>query len=233
MLESMSGQPIKSEQVREIKGSNRLIFFLCPFNTTIKQMQPALRQLKNNGYSVIAYDFNNDVWLAGKPENIEVLVEAALQSVLDHIVHYKRLGVKEFGIVGSSMGAFTCYNLLGIVEDLSWGVLIAGGYSANTIWRMDVARKAFETEGHTLNYMHERWQQITHPVLTYVKGKNILMTSSARDELVSIDEVQPVRDRLVEAGADVHLILHRFTNHKYTIIRDMINISRLVKKVVP
>jgi hypothetical protein len=210
-------------------GIKKLIFFLCPYGTLIRQFKLPISSLLKAGYSVKAYDFTEQIWSNGDPQGLINAIDQVTADIKETISGNKTY--TSIGIFGSSLGSFIGFNAAANIPEIDWFILNTGGDVAQAVWCMPNIRKYFQHQGYSESTLKNVWEVVQYPDLRNLKNKQAILITSEKDEIVPFDGAMKTFNAIIEAGPKYHLIIHKRLNHKRTVIRNLARIRKLVKLV--
>lgn len=183
-----------------------VVFFACPLGTKVWKVRWAIKSLTEAGYSVVAYDFTEEIFTEAEPEMLPILVDMVRRDIQEKIYALKASGTDDFGFFGSSLGAFMMYNCIAHIPDFQWGVLNTGGNAAQAVFTKRKLRRTYSKAGYTEEELEDMWKPMQYPDFHDLDGKKILMLSSQHDRLLPLSEVDMYMEPLRQAGAEVDII---------------------------
>ena len=214
-----------------LNPASSVLFFVCPYGTTIAQLTWAIKRLQKDGFTVVAYDVSNRVIDGGDPTLLEAAVDGVIADIKKQIVDFKAQGASDFGFFGSSLGAFILYSAVAVVPELNWGVLNTGGDMAVGLWKLKKPRQRFEAAGIDLKKLKRLWQKVQYPEFKNLAGGHYLFFSSYQDKLAPLQEVDKFLEPLRQAGAQVDLLSATALGHVSTVTRGLLKCRQLVALV--
>lgn len=201
------------------------IFFLCPFSTKLTSFTLSINQLRRKGYDVIAYDYSRDVLEKGDPNIVPEFVADIRKEIEKQI---KNIGKdQEFGLFGSSMGAFISYCILDIPE-IDWVIMNTGGNLARGAWALPLTKAAFQAEGVTVEQLQDKWNSLQSPQWNNVQGKPVVLLASTGDAVATIQDAKTAHQYMLSHGVNCRLIVQRKLSHRYTLIYNLSRAGRLL-----
>lgn len=195
-----------------------MVFFACPLGTKVWKVRWAIRSLTEAGYSVVAYEFTEEIFTEAEPEKLPILIEGVHRDIQEKIMALKVSGSNNFGFFGSSLGAFIIYNCIALIPDFQWGVLNTGGNAAQAVFAKRKLRRSHLKAGYTEEELEQLWGPIQFPNFRNLDGRKILMVSSRKDRLLPLSEVDIYMDPLRAAGASVEIIELNVYGHMPSVI---------------
>jgi len=222
----------RREEFRAASRVPAVIFFICPYGTSISTVRWAIRRLRGDGYHVVAYETTTDVFLAGDPAILPGLIAAVRADITAQIARLRSEGVTEFGFFGSSLGSFIFYNCVGdAVPELRWGVFNTGGDIAQGMWRLDSARQAYVRRGWSLARLEAAWAGVQWPEFGCLDGGRYVFVSSRRDTIAPLDGIAGYLGPMRQAGARVSVLEVPAIGHYSTIVAGLWRAPRFVAMV--
>src|SRR5262245_52680352 len=91
------GGGFRREEFRAAAASAPVVFFICPYGTSIATVRWAIRRLLRDGFQVVAYETAKDVFMAADPAILPGLIAAVRSDVRAQIARLRSEGVAEFG----------------------------------------------------------------------------------------------------------------------------------------
>jgi hypothetical protein len=229
-LASVGG--FRREEFRAAAASAPVVFFICPYGTSIATVRWAVRRLLREGFQVVAYETTKDVFMAADPAILPGLIDAVRSDIKDCISRLRADGATEFGFFGSSLGSFIFYNCVGDqVPELRWGVFNTGGDIAKGMWRLEGARQAFTRRGWSLDRLSAEWAAVQHPEFGNLDGGRFVFVSSRHDKIAPLADIEPYLEPLREAGAQVSVHEVPAIGHFSTIAAGLWQAPRFVAMV--
>src|SRR5581483_6300885 len=209
-----------------------VIFFICPYGTSISTVRWAIRRLGRDGSCVVAYETTTAVFLDGDPEILPGLIAAVRADITAQIARLRSAGVTEFGFFGSSLGSFILYNCVGdAVPELRWGVFNTGGDIAQGMWRLDGARQAHLRRGWALDRLEAAWAGVQWPEFGRLAGCRFVFVSSRRDTIAPLAGIAGYLGPMRRAGAQVRVLEVPAIGHFSTIAAGLWRAPRFVTMV--
>src|SRR5690242_19762597 len=213
-------------------ASAPVVFFICPYGTSIATVRWAIRRLLRDGFQVVAYETTRDVFMAADPAILPGLIDAVRSDIKDCISRLRSEGLTDFGFFGSSLGSFIFYNCVGDqVPDLRWGVFNTGGDIAAGMWRLEGARQAFVRRGWSLDRLSAAWTAVQHPEFGNLDGGRFVFVSSRHDKIAPLANIEPYLGPMREAGAQVSVHEVPAIGHFSTIAAGLWQAPRFVAMV--
>jgi len=212
-------------------NSKSVIFFAAPYGVKIKQLQWAIRSLQKEGFTVVAYDADEQILTLGDPKLLEDTVYKIAKDIKEQIKAYKSGGYDDFGFFGSSIGAFMMYYCVATIRELRWGVLNTGGDAVAAVWKKKDLREYHEENGMDKKDLERAWRKIQHPRFRHMNGKKILFISSTKDQLLPRDEIDPYIEPMREAGATVDIQEVNIWRHSFTVLFGLVQAKKLVRTI--
>jgi hypothetical protein len=212
--------------------SSATLFFICPYDTLIRQVRFAIRRLRWAGFHVVAYETTTAVFTAADPAILPELISQVRDDIKARIARLKTEGVSEFGFFGSSLGSFILYNCVGSkVPEFRWGVFNTGGNIAAGIWNMGSLRELHVARGWSLPRLEEAWAEVQWPDFGELDGCRFVFSSSRRDTIAPLRDIPHYLDPMLRAGAEVSLYEMPATSHRTTVIAGLVLAPRLIRRV--
>ena len=209
-----------------------VIFFICPYGTSISTVRWAIRRLGHAGYHVVAYETTTAVFMDGDPGILPGLIAAVRADITAQIARLRSEGVTEFGFFGSSLGSFIFYNCVGdAVPELRWGVFNTGGDIAQGMWRLDGARQAYVRRGWSLDRLEAAWAGVQWPEFGRLDGCRYVFVSSRRDTIAPLGNIAGYLGPMRRAGAQVGVLEVPAIGHYSTIVAGLWRAPRFVAMV--
>lgn len=209
-----------------VPGSEKAVLFLAPYTTSLSSMAWPIRQMNKQGYSVIGYEFTNEVFKRGNPQDLISLVEKVCTHLQETVDQLHSDGYSYYAIVGASIGSFVAYNFLSKASDWSWAILIAGGNAADAVWNYKSERKYFEKMGSEKTDLSKAWTEIQHPNFDNIAGKKVLMVSSRSDRITEYDGALDALNHLRKSKVDVEMITQKKLGHSLMLLRNLASIKK-------
>lgn len=213
------------------RGSQTVLFFICPFGTKSWQLTGTIRKLQKAGYIVVSYDATKDVFYAGQPEILERIITGIKQDIKSQIQAFQKEGIQDFGFFGSSLGTFILYNCIGDIKELKWGVFNTGGNIAKAMWNFKKARKRHEAKRISFLQLEKAWHHLQHPSFANLKGHRFMFVSSTADKIVPLDEIEQYLPPIRKAGAKISIQEVPARGHVSAVIAGLRQAPELLNKV--
>lgn len=195
-----------------------VVFFACPLGTKVWKVRWAIKSLSEAGYSVVAYEFTEEIFTEAEPEKLPILVDSVRRDIQEKIAALRASGTEEFGFFGSSLGAFIMYNCIAVIPDFQWGVLNTGGNAAQAVFTKRKLRRSHTKAGYSQEELEDLWGPMQFPDFHDLMGKKILMVSSDKDRLLPLSEVDIYMEPLRAAGAEVDIIELHVYGHMPSVV---------------
>jgi len=209
-----------------------VIFFICPYGTSISAVRWAIRRLCRAGYHVVAYETTTAVFLDGDPAILPGLIATVRTDIQARIARLRSEGVTEFGFFGSSLGSFILYNCVGdAVPELRWGVFNTGGDIAQGMWRLEAARQAHVRRGWSLDRLEAAWAGVQWPEFRRLDGCRYVFAGSRRDTIAPLGNIAGYLGPMRQAGARVSVLEVPAIGHYTTIVAGLWRAPRFVALV--
>jgi hypothetical protein len=222
----------RREEFGAVSRASPVIFFICPYGTSIPTVRWAIRRLGRDGFRVVAYEATTAVFMDGDPEILPGLIASVRADIKAQIARLRSEGVTEFGFFGSSLGSFIFYNCVGdAVPELRWGVFNTGGDIAQGVWRLDGARRQHVTRGWSLDRLEAAWARVQYPEFGHLDGCRFVFVSSRRDKIAPLDHIEPYLGPMRRAGAQVSVLEVPAVGHFTTIAAGLWQAPRIVAKL--
>jgi hypothetical protein len=222
----------RREEFRAATPSAPVVFFICPYSTSIATVRWAIRRLLRGGFQVVAYETTKAVFMAADPAILPGLIAAVRSDIKDCISRLRADGVAEFGFFGSSLGSFIFYNCVGDqVPELRWGVFNTGGDIAKGMWRLEGARRLHVEAGWSLDRLSAAWAAVQYPEFGNLAGGRFVFVSSRHDKIAPLANIEPYLGTMREAGAQVSVREVPAIGHFSTIAAGLWRAPRFVAMV--
>jgi hypothetical protein len=195
-----------------------VVFFACPLGTKVWKVRWAIKSLTEAGYSVVAYEFTEEIFTGAEPEKLHQLVSEVCRDIQKKIVALKISGTSDFGFFGSSLGAFIMYNCIAAIPELRWGVLNTAGDAAHAVFTKRKLRRSHSKAGYTQDELRELWGPMQFPRFRDLDGLKILLVSSNKDRLLPLSEVDIYMEPLRTAGAEVDIMELNVYGHMPSVV---------------
>jgi pimeloyl-ACP methyl ester carboxylesterase len=224
----------RREEFEAVSRASPVIFFICPYGTSISTVRWAIQRLGRDGFHVVAYEAAKAVFMDGDPEILPGLIALVRADIKAQIARLTSEGVTEFGFFGSSLGSFIFYNCVGdAVPELRWGVFNTGGDIARGMWRLDGARRQHVMRGWSLARLEAAWAGVQYPEFGHLDGCRFVFVSSRRDKIAPLDNIEPYLGSMRQAGAQVSVLEVPAIGHFSTIVAGLWRAPRFVAMVRP
>jgi hypothetical protein len=222
----------RREEFEAVSRASPVIFFICPYGTSISTVRWAIQRLRRDGLRVVAYEATKAVFMDGDPEILPGLIASVRADIKAQIARQTSEGVTEFGFFGSSLGSFILYNCIGdALPALRWGVFNTGGDIAQGMWRLDGARRQHVMRGWSLDRLEAAWAGVQYPEFGNLEGGRYVFVSSRRDKIAPLDNIEPYLGSMRQAGAQVSVLEVPAIGHFSTIVAGLWQAPRIVAKV--
>jgi hypothetical protein len=222
----------RREEFEAVSRASPVIFFICPYGTSIPTVRWAIRRLGRDGFHVVAYEATKAVFMDGDPDILPGLIASVRADIKAQIARLRPEGVTEFGFFGTSLGSFIFYNCVGdAVPELRWGVFNTGGNIAQGMWRLDGARRQYVQHGWSLDRLEAAWACVQYPEFGNLEGGRYVFVSSRRDKIAPLDNIEPYLGSMRQAGARVSVLEVPAIGHFSTIVAGLWRAPRLVAMV--
>ena len=224
----------RREELEGVSRASPVIFFICPYGTSISTVRWAIQRLGRDGFHVVAYEAAKAVFMDGDPEILPGLIASVRADIKAQIARLTSEGVTEFGFFGSSLGSFIFYNCVGDqVPELRWGVFNTGGDIARGMWRLDGARRQHVMRGWSLARLEAAWAGVQYPEFGHLDGCRFVFVSSRRDKIAPLDNIAQYLEPMRRAGAQVSVREVPALGHLTTIVAGLWRAPRFVAKLRP
>lgn len=196
-------------------NSPEAVALIAGFTGKIVDFEQAARHLEASGKDVIAYEYDNDVFLAGEgailPELIKDLSADFLSRTKDHEKHR---------YAGASLGGGIGWNMQKDCSNAEPGLFAAIGADVahlvmgNRVFRKVVkafhkvdTRKQFERNGYTKADLFAEWEHLHTPPIT-----GFVVALGGLDYMIRRREVMP-KFREWQEDIDISIIVQRKLGH--------------------
>lgn len=213
--------------------SQSVLIFACPFGTKIGVYTRLIKNLVKDGYNVVAYDFNNDVFLKGEPSYLVKLVNSATSDMAAVVNNLSSQGANNFGFFGTSLGAFVLYYASSKIPKLKWGVFSAGGNIAEGVWKLKSTKRAFIKKGYELDDLRKAWNNILYPeFLPREDNAHFLILGSSKDYVAPLYKLGEFAEYIKQkSGANVEIIKLNAYGHNHSGFIGLIRCRQLIKQL--
>ena len=208
------------------------IIFVCPFNTSIKQVRFAIRRLCREGYRVVAYQTTSAVFMDADPRILPELISQVREDIRARIAKLKAQDVTDFGFFGSSLGSFILYNCIGYeIPELRWGVFNTGGNIARGLWRIPAVKQRHVERGWSLPRLEQAWTELQWPDFGCLDGCRFVFVSSRRDRVAPLRNISQYLEPMRRVGAEVSVHKVPAIGHITAVIMGLWKGPRFVRMV--
>jgi hypothetical protein len=222
----------RRDEFEAASPASPVIFFICPYGTSISTVRWAIQRLGRDGFHVVAYEATKAVFMDGDPEILPGLIASVRADIKAQIARLTPGGVTEFGFFGSSLGSFILYNCVGdAVPELRWGVFNTGGDIARGMWRLEAARQAHARRGWSLGRLESAWAGVQWPEFGRLDGCRYVFVSSRRDTIAPLGDIAGYLGPMRRAGARVSVLEVPAIGHYTTIVAGLWRAPRFVALV--
>jgi hypothetical protein len=220
------------KQIYPARNQKGVLIFACPYGTRLKTVQFFINRFVQDGYTVVGYDFDNQVFLSGDVTYLPALIAQVVSDAGFEIKAYGQQGVKNIGVFGSSLGAFVMLNVSAAIPEVTWGVFNTFGDGAKAVWNIPSAMTGFNGNKTLEATARETWsrvQNVEFPRDGVVR--KFLFTGSTRDKVLPYAGIKPFLGGLQRPGIQVGLDCTHIPTHPLTVTWGLIRSRRLVGQV--
>ena len=210
-----------------------VLVFCCPFGTKIALFRSLIKKLNKDGFTVLAYDFNNKVFFGGEGSYLIDLVNEVLKDMSMEIQKYKDDGFSDIGFFGTSLGAFILYEAISVIPGFKWGVLNTGGDVAKGIWKIKRSRRAFIKNGYSLEKLQSEWHDIQYLYFkTDLSNCHIVFIGSDNDPITPLNKIKDFATYIHDqSGASIETIKVKGMGHNHTAFIGLRKARSIIKKL--
>lgn len=212
--------------------SDRVVFVFTGMLTKIWQYNFFTKRLNEAGYSVVIYDYSNQLMHDADVDEWQVLVDALIDDVQLRIKKYKSAGKQFFYAYGFSMGTLLANKLTRETAEIKHVILnfTYGDVSAH-IWHSPATyktRKSLRKKDISMEQLREYMAPLD-PIVNAegLKGKKVLLYLARRDRFLHYPFSIETKKAFERAGVDMHYKENKYLGHLVGGIKNMRDIKSI------
>jgi len=223
----LMGKPLFT--VQEFGENNsKVLFHFAGMGTRTRLYKGPIGRFVQNGYRVIAYDFDPLIVRNGDVQTFLKVGAEVSADVAKQVAALKTKGVQNFAAYGVSMGTLMAIKCAAEVSEIKKVVvnLTYGSVAENiwTWWFIRPAKKRAIEQGYNLKALDDALAPISPiPHATKLKGKRVLLYLAKRDKVLLYNQSQQFKEALDREGVDYDYVENKYFGH---VISGFINYNR-------
>ena len=211
-------------------ASSRVACLVCGFSGHINQYEKAITSLIDDGYDVIAYEYDDAVFAAGDADILPQLIKGIAEDFEQRAKPYK-----ERLATGVSLGAYIAFNVQRLLPGLDRGIYGTAGISvSHVIFSARVFRgyrRKFEAAGYDEASLEKRWHDFEIlDDLELEANKSIFLVLGGLDRIVNFKKASHMMTTWKKRGIKVSFFRIRGLGHTTTIWWYKNNLGKLLAK---
>lgn len=198
-------------------NTGKIACLVCGFGGRIRTYSNAINALMSAGYTVVAYEYEEDVFSKGNPLLLPELINEITADFKKQSANYSSILT-----TGVSLGAYIAFNVQRRIPAAKHGIYGTAGISvAHAIFTAKVFRKfrtTFEKNGFTERLLEDTWKDIE--ILSDLElddSKSLVIIMGGLDRIVRYKTASQMMEAWKNRGIKVEYYSKRGLGHATTI----------------
>ncbi|KKP87231.1 MAG: hypothetical protein UR89_C0004G0020 [Candidatus Roizmanbacteria bacterium GW2011_GWA2_35_8] len=217
------------------KQNNKIIFLICGWPGKIWHYYFTAKILEINGYRSIVYEYDDNILTSSIKDTIKN-TNIVKQEILNQINKFKKQGLQDFSIFGTSYGSIITFMIVNQSKDISKIIINLTGFDlAETVWTWNKGKDSLVKNGIveqniSLKSLKEKWRELS-PInnSNKLEKAKILFYLAKKDEVIPYKLQTKLLEKLKKINHRIQIYTDRKLNHLFSALLNLLWYKRYAK----